>query len=134
MTEHDPRDHARHVAQQREWAELERRRQAKLLSAKAAHMSNTKWRKVFGVLHDQGIVSVDMLTVDGFRTRQRVPFGEDMQETTFGCFHPWWNYSDIDSIDITAEPTSGVAAALDKVGELPIMVTSTGLRITAYTW
>jgi hypothetical protein len=113
---------------------LERRRKAKRLSAKAAHMSNTKWREVFGVLHEHGIAFIDMRTVDGFLTREKVPFGEDMQETTFGCFHPWWSYSDIDSIDIVTESVPDLAAALGSLGQLPLTPTSTGLRITAYTW
>jgi len=127
-------EHARHEAQQRERSEYERRRRAKLLSAKAAHMSNTKWREVFGVLHQYGIANVEMRTVGGYVTRERVPFGENMQETTFGCFHPCWNYSDIDSIDIATDSVPELAAALASLGQLPITSTLTGLRITAYTW
>jgi hypothetical protein len=137
-----------------EQIELQQRLERKIARAKVSHMSNTKWRKLFRLLHSlEARVLLWKFVGDDRVFRSSVPAPDGLLETGLGDVLPYPHgpYRAIEWIEVPrsySDPRADenrplpertqelncIIAALDEAGEFPAAVLDSGVRIVAYTW
>ncbi|MGI8978449.1 MAG: hypothetical protein ACR2FY_04425 [Pirellulaceae bacterium] len=117
--------------------EIQRRMNSTIGRATACHMSDTKWRKLLGALREFGVGSLRWKFLRDERVfLAHVPAADAVLETCLGDVlpYPYGPYREIDWLEVPAEGMAGVAEALALVGEFPLQMTETGLRVVGYGW
>jgi hypothetical protein len=116
--------------------EQRRRTDAAIARMTACHMSDAKWRKLFAVLAGLELGPVRWKFVRDDRVfEQPVPPARAILERSLGDVlpDPYVPYREIEWIEIPPERTAGAAEALAAVGQFPIQVSATGLRVIGYS-
>jgi hypothetical protein len=119
-----------------ELEELQCRMDARIRSAAAALMNNTKWREVLRVLRGRGAFRWKFVGNERVFL-QAAPYADwGLLEKGLGdvlpyCFGP---YREIDWIELSFEQAEVVEPLLKSLGQIPIYKTEAGVRITGYLW
>lgn len=121
--------------------EVQARIDARIASAQACLMNNTKWRELFSVLghstHLKGPLRWHFVDVDRVFTEpapSTTRFFEDRLPDVLPS--PCSPYREIDWIEIPKEGNDLELLALElkKLGQLPLSRSESGLRISGYVW
>jgi hypothetical protein len=117
--------------------EHQRRVDAAIARASACHMSNTKWRKFFAVLRDMDIWALRWKFVrqDGVASCQ-APRESGLREAGLGDVmpYPYCPFREIEWVEIPSEHADGLVEALVAVGQFPIQLLASGVRVVGYSW
>ena len=117
--------------------EQQRRVDAAISRASACHMSNAKWRKLFSTLRQLGVGRLAWKFVGSEQiSHQEPPPDWALMESCLGDFGiaPAVPYREIDWVEVPAERAAGVAEGLAQLGQFPMVVLPSGIRITGYSW
>lgn len=117
--------------------ERQRRIDATIARASASLMSDTKWRKLFAALREQGVTMLRWKFVRDDRILEAaVPSPEATLESILGdpSPSPGRRYREIEWVEIPSDQSTGIPDALNAVGKFPLVQKGDGLRIAAYRW
>jgi hypothetical protein len=116
--------------------ERQRRIDAAIARAKAAHMSNAKWRKLFQVLSGRGFQLRWKFIGDDRVFEEWPPHEDAILDDCLGDVlpYPYGPYREIDWIEIPAEHADLTEELLDNIGRFPKTRTEFGLRVAGYSW
>ena len=120
----------------RDIREEQRRIKATLSRAKAAHMSDTKWRRLFCALYESGAPQLRWKFVKDERVfRARCPQPRNLLVHTLGDVlpDPYGPYREIEWIEILTDNPSHLGHRLRRIGQLPLIEIPGGFRIVGYS-
>ena len=119
-----------------DWREWQRRVDAAIARASAAHMSNAKWFKLFAVLRGLHVGPLRWKFVRQDDTAEcPVPPEWGVRPEGLGDVlpYPYGPFREIEWVEVPAERAAGVLEALAAVGQFHIRQLDSGVRIVGYT-